>query len=126
MIELKQPSNQRFNQVNKPFQRMISENSIGVTAKIALSPSDIVLLKAEGNYTKVFLSNGTALIFGINLGKLEHRLSGHPFFRTHKSFMVNLNYIHTTQNLRSKTLVMNNKMVVSISRRKKKHLLKSI
>lgn len=105
---------------------MTTEHIIGGSAKNILSPSDIVLLKAEGNYTKVFLSNGTFLIFGINLGKLEHRLSGHHFFRTHKSFMVNLNYIHTTQNLRSKILVMNNKMVVSISRRKKKHLLKSI
>lgn len=95
---------------------MTTEHIIGGCPKNIPFSSEIVLLKAEGNYTKIFLSNGTFLIFGINLGKFEHRLSGHHFFRMHKSFLVNLNYIHTTQNIRSKTLVMNNKMIVNEKR----------
>lgn len=52
---------------------------------------DIVMLKAEGSYCEIHLQNGEKLLTSKNLKHFEELLNMVPyFFRSHKSYMVNL------------------------------------
>jgi two-component system LytT family response regulator len=59
-----------------------------------VDPDDIVLLKADNSYTEVILNNGEKLLASRILRNFEDALAHHPhFFRTHKSYLINTNYI---------------------------------
>lgn len=72
-------------------------------SKIALPVSDgllfveinnICMLKAEGAYTYVFLSDGSNLLVSKKLKFFEDLLASRKnFFRTHRSHLINLNFI---------------------------------
>jgi DNA-binding LytR/AlgR family response regulator len=84
-------------------------------------PSEIMLLLGNANYTEVFFANGHKLTVATTLKKLESRFANcQEFFRTHKSFLINLNYIKNLEYLNSDQYIeMQNDYRVSVSRRKK-------
>lgn len=56
-----------------------------------LSPSDILMVKGEGSYSELYLQDGARILASRNLKHFEEILSHVPyFFRTHKSYIVNL------------------------------------
>ncbi|MDI9882567.1 LytR/AlgR family response regulator transcription factor [Flectobacillus longus] len=56
-----------------------------------LSPSDILMIKGEGSYSELYLQDGTRILASRNLKHFEEILFYIPyFFRTHKSYLVNL------------------------------------
>jgi two-component system LytT family response regulator len=81
--------------------------------------ADLVMLEADGAYTKVFLRSGTSMIVSKKLRffeeVLEHRLA---FARPHRSFVVNLNFLKKYVRGES-LLVMDNGQNVPIAREKK-------
>jgi two-component system, LytTR family, response regulator len=59
-----------------------------------LDPQDIYMMKGEGAYSEIYLSDGSKLLASKNLRHFEETLNGIPaFFRCHKSYIVNLNAI---------------------------------
>lgn len=54
---------------------------------------DITYLSADSNYTVVHLSGRQNVVVSIPLKEFEHILAGQPFFRTHKSHIINLDYV---------------------------------
>jgi two-component system, LytTR family, response regulator len=52
--------------------------------------SDIVYVAAEGNYSKIYLKNGTSKLISKNIGQVEDRLNGFSFFRMDRSLIINL------------------------------------
>ncbi len=65
-----------------------------------LSVSEIILLKADGAYTEILLTNNETLLVSRNLRQFEDVFSAIPeFYRSSKSFIINSNYI--TQVLKS-------------------------
>lgn len=59
-----------------------------------LNPKDIKMIKGEGAYSEFFLEDGSTLVASKNLKHFEDLLQAVPyFFRCHKSFIVNINYI---------------------------------
>ena len=63
---------------------------IGQSLKF-LKLSDIVMIKGEGAYSEVVLSDETKLLASKNLKHFEEMLSGIPrFFRSHKSYIINI------------------------------------
>jgi two-component system LytT family response regulator len=96
--------------------------------KIALPMSDgllfvdineIVLFEADRVYTHVFLNNGSKITVSKPLRNFEEILKNRIFFfRPHRSFLINLNYLkkyHRGEAL----LIMDNHLNVTISREKK-------
>lgn len=81
------------------------------------SPSQIILLESDVNYTRLHFSDGSVVLTSTNLGKLEPRFLAHSFFRINRRFMVNLQYIVAQYD--STMLVLANQMEVCLSRRKK-------
>ena len=72
-----------------PGDKCIVVNLTGSTRFIKVK--DIVMLQAEGSYCELYLENGEKLLTSKNLKHFEERLIDIPFFfRSHKSFMINL------------------------------------
>ncbi|HRG01791.1 MAG: LytTR family DNA-binding domain-containing protein [Bacteroidia bacterium] len=55
--------------------------------------SDIVLLKAENIYCNVHLANGQCLLVSSTLKELFEKLSNNSFFKPHRSYIINTNYV---------------------------------
>lgn len=56
--------------------------------------NDILYAHSEGNYTTIYSTSKKPLVITKNLKKIETEiLNNPPFFRTHQSFIVNLNHV---------------------------------
>ncbi len=91
-----------------------------------LQPKDVVLLKGFGNYTWVYLSNGSKVLFAKTMHTILESFQNVSFVRIHKSYCVNLNFIKSQVNKEELTLVMSNGITAEVSRRKKKEFLSLI
>jgi len=60
-----------------------------------LNMEEILLVQREERTTVIYMADGTRLVVGDTLGEMEERLPQGMFFRTHKSYIVNLNYIES-------------------------------
>lgn len=59
-----------------------------------LNLKDVCYFKAEGSYTQIFFADNTALLVSKNLKHFEFILSDiNNFVRTHRSFIVNVNFV---------------------------------
>lgn len=96
--------------------------------KIALSMSngltfvevaDIVLLEADGAYTTFYLKDGQKIVVSKKLKFYEDILSNRSyFFRTHRSYFINVNFINTYSRSEN-AILMENGFSVTISRDRK-------
>ncbi len=89
--------------------------------------ADITRLEAAGSYTNLFLSNQKKVMASRSIAEFEHLCTeGEPFFRTHKSHIVNLNYV--TKYLRGEggQVVLTDGTAVDVSRRAKPELMRSL
>jgi two-component system, LytTR family, response regulator len=87
---------------------------------------DIVYLEANSNYTNIYLENKTKVTASKTLKELEELLPQDIFFRTHHSFLINLNYIKRYIKGDGGQIEMQNGAYVDVSRRKKEEFLKAI
>lgn len=55
--------------------------------------SDLLLIQREDRSTVLYTKNGERFSINDSLGDLEARLPSDVFFRSHKSYIINLNYI---------------------------------
>ena len=86
-------------------------------------PATVILLEADVNYTRLYLENGIKLIVATTLKKLEARFADESnFFRTSKSYLINLDFM-TTYDLKNSAILMKNHKTVLISRRRKPKFL---
>ncbi len=107
------------------LQLPIRTSTIRLTGKKKVNPADVLFLKADINYTEVFLQGGETLIVSKTLKELEKRFVQYDFFRTHKSFMVNLNHVVGYQIHEGLMVKLEEQYNVNLSRRRKDDFLKS-
>lgn len=80
---------------------------------------DIVFLEAEGSYTNVWLHNGSKILVSKKLKFFEEILDARPnFFRSHRSFIVNINFLKK-YNKNESSLTLDNGKTAYISRDRK-------
>ena len=103
-----------------------------VNQKIALStkesielvkPTDIIYCESDNNYTMVYLQDRKKMI-SKTLKEFEELLVPHNFFRTHQSFLVNIDHIREYKRQDGGYLVMSNLKNVPVSRNKREGVLK--
>lgn len=102
--------------------------SSGKFSKIALpmaegllfvETTDITCLEADGAYTEVWLANSSKIVVSKKLKFFEEVLIENPcFFRSHRSFMVNINHIRKYSKTES-TITLDNGKTVTIARDRK-------
>lgn len=86
---------------------------------------DIIYLQAEGSYTKIFTTTHGTLTITKKLLDFEYLEIDGPFFRTHRSFIVNLNHIKKVDK-KDFVLIMSNEAAVYLAQDKKNLLLAKI
>jgi two-component system LytT family response regulator len=79
--------------------------------------NSILYCKADGNYSNVYTQDGKSFLLTTLLKNLEERLPDSIFFRTHKSFLVNLNYVKKVDKAKNLIFLENDKVVEIASRR---------
>lgn len=90
-----------------------------------VSAGHIVVCESSSNYTHVHLHDGKSMLVSKTLKEIGEILSSTPFFRTHKSWLVNLDYAVRYVKGEGGYLVVNGKEV-PVSRNRKEELLKYI
>lgn len=86
---------------------------------------DILYLQADGSYTRFYTTTHGVLTITKKLIDFEHLENNGPFFRTHRSFIVNLNHIKKVDK-KEFLLIMNNDAEVYLAHDKKNQLLEKI
>lgn len=87
-----------------------------------INTADIVCCEAESKYTTVYTINGDKIVSSKNIGEFEELLNPEQFFRSHKSWLVNLSYVKKFIKTENK-LQLSNQMMVDVSTRKKEEFL---
>ena len=87
-----------------------------------LNVSDILYCKADDNYTEIYLENKKILV-SKTLKYFEEALSGFPFSRIHKSYLVNVNEVVKYRKGKGGSVVISNGKELLVSASKKKAFL---
>ncbi len=94
----------------------ISRN-IHIGAWQQVAPQDVIMMKAFVNYTVLYFANGKHLMVATPLKQLESRFSHCNFFRTHKSYLINMACVKHFVEADNKVQLTGNQSV-EVSRRK--------
>jgi DNA-binding LytR/AlgR family response regulator len=100
---------------------MENETLLNLGGRLKIAPKNILLLRAEINYTKILLDDGSTLLSSITLGTLQKRLQNFSFFRPNRSVIINLEYMIEFKEATAQ-IKMENDEVFIISRRRTKHI----
>lgn len=55
--------------------------------------NDVIIIKAENIYTCIYTSNGKSFLASHSMLEMENKLVSFNFFKTHRSYLINLGYI---------------------------------
>ena len=87
--------------------------------------NDIMYLEGDNCYTHVMMSDGKKYLVSKTLSNFDDILTGeNTFFRAHKSFVINLNYIKQYVRGDGGEIIMTDDKTISLSRNKKEDFLK--
>lgn len=114
----------RENFSEKAVSKLALYQSDGI---VFVNLSDIIYLKADGYCTRFFLLNNKEILVTKNLKEYENILLGkHIFYRTHRSFIINLNHITAYQKSDGGIISLVNGHTADISREKKSEFEKML
>lgn len=115
----------------KDFLNMVKSNQMGIK-KIAIASTegfeiidtaDIIMLEADGSYTRFFLKDQSELLSSTGIGEYEDMLNEQVFMRIHKSYIVNLNEIKKYIRGDGGSVILSNNKEAFVSKRKKDQLI---
>lgn len=85
--------------------------------------NDIVYCDADGPYTTFYLVNNEKILISRTLKEFDELLETKGFFRTHKSYLVNISKIVRFNRAEGGMLIMENGMEVPVSQRKRDEVM---
>ncbi len=86
----------------------------------------IIYLEAQANYTQIFLQGGIKLMASRTLKEYEELLPPEMFVRIHHSYIININCVEKYIRGDGGQVVLSNKAVLDVAKRKKHEFLKAI
>ncbi len=87
--------------------------------------NNIVRIEASSNYSRLFFTDGKTLVVAKVLHWFEKQIGMHMFFRTHRTHLVNKNFISSYLNGSSGQICLFNGERIQLSKRKKSSFLNS-
>ena len=78
-------------------------NTVDGFVMVALT--QIIYCKAEGNYTNLFLSNGSEVLVTKQLGSIEDMLPEIKFIRINRSYIINMDYLNSYNRKQRKVIL---------------------
>ena len=85
---------------------------------IMLQTSNIIYVESEGNYSTIFLANNEKIVLTKKLKEVNELLPERQFFRTHNSYIVNLERIHAYLKSEGYVIMDSNKKIPVARQRK--------
>jgi len=85
--------------------------------------NDLMYIKAEGSYIHLFMQDGTRHLICKKLKALDHLMNHPKMFRTHRSYMINMDYVKQFIRTKGGYIVMANDEIVSLARERKDSFL---
>lgn len=82
--------------VAKQEETFLGENKIAITHSngyIIADYNDIIRFEAQGNYSRIYMKDGTVLVTSKTLKRYNDQIQTNHFFRIHKTHFVNVSYI---------------------------------
>ena len=83
----------------------------------------ILYCKSENSYTTFYLTNHEPIVVSKNIKEYESQLNSSNFFRTHQSYLVNIEHIMKIDKQNGFSLQLTDSSVIPTSTRKRKQLL---
>lgn len=126
-IEATVPGNIQYKVLKDNFANQLDRKIVLQTAEtiFVVRMDDIIYLQAEGSYTRFYTTTHGILTITKKLIDFEYLENSGPFFRTHRSYIVNLNYIKKVDK-KEFILIMHNDAEVYLAQDKKNLLLEKI
>lgn len=87
---------------------------------------DIVILEAQGSYTRIHFSSNKQVLVSRGLRDFELSLADKGFLRVHKSFLVNMDYVSELHRDDNGYLIMSNGSKIYLSSKDKSEIIKKI
>jgi two-component system LytT family response regulator len=112
---------ENVNNVQQTVNKIAIPNANGY---VFLNTDEILYAEADMNYTKVITNKHDSYLSTKNLKEFEEMLDPNIFFRCHKSWLINLNYIKQYSRSDGTRVQMQNDQWIDISVRKKDEFLK--
>lgn len=109
-----------LNNPNSPSNTLIINTEKGI---VLIKINEIIHIQSDGNYSKLFLTNGTRHISTKNLKTYENYLDPNIFVRIHHSHLINLYEIKELYKADGLEVKMSNGDVLPVSVRKKQDLM---
>ena len=108
----------------KVYQPCLNKNLIVLNQKTSKKVllKDVILLRAETNYTHFILSSGTVILVAHSIRFFEDFLIAQGFIRVHRRYMVNSTHVKEIDTS-FETLTLSNGETAQISRRRKHNLV---
>ncbi|MBK9255058.1 MAG: response regulator transcription factor [Saprospiraceae bacterium] len=105
---------------SKFVNKIALRNSDGM---IFISLHDIIFVEADSAYSIFHMANQKKIVISKTLSYVEELLDDPGFFRVHKSFIINLNYVENYIRGDGGEIVMSNGVNIALSRSKKDEFL---
>lgn len=132
-LEKKQNKSSNSEQIEAFLSNL--NNDPGNFNKIALPTLDgfqlekvnnIVYCQAEENYCKIFTNRNEVILVARTLKNIEELLPEEVFFRIHKSYLVNMNYIKSYSKADGYKIVLENGTELDVATRRNDEFLKAL
>lgn len=92
---------------------------VATTGKLeVIALQTLVRIEATNNYSRLYLADGKTILVAKVLKRFEEQLDHGYFIRTHKTHLVNLQFIQSCSGAKQKSLMLTNGDCVAISRSK--------
>ncbi len=85
---------------------------------------EIIRFEADGRYTQLYLNEGRKITISKILREFSYLVDDKYFFRTHKSHIINLNYVKTLLKHEGGEIIMDDNSRIALSRERKKDFVK--
>lgn len=86
---------------------------------IYININDIILFKGDRNYTHIHFCDGQKITSSKNLKEFENQLNNANFFRVHKSYLINMNYVKMFHKESGCYIEMINGYTITVPKRRK-------
>lgn len=119
---LRYPTKSAQKEINTGAKIVLMDKQECVFLKI----SDIYYVEAAGSYSNVYLQDGSKMLISKNVKVFSLKLPEQHFCRIHKSYLVNINYIHKYVKSDGGYILMENGAVLPVSLRKRDHFMQLV
>lgn len=128
-------SNEKLKQ--ERIELLLSNMNLGnnIKSKVALPTltgyqlekiNDVVYCEAEQNYTRIVLNTNKSIVVSKTLKFIEELLSPDVFFRIHKTYLVNLNYVKSYNRTDGHKVLLDNGTQLDVATRRTDDFIKAL